>query len=38
MPTSNLANLFGRIVVGYSTPDPDPVDVNETKPEVKDCT
>jgi len=31
MPKSRLAKLFGQIIVGYSTPDPDPVDVNENK-------
>lgn len=32
MPASNLAKVFGPTVIGYSVPDPEPLQmINETK-------
>ena len=32
MPSSNLAKVFGPTVIGYSVPDPEPLQmINETK-------
>ncbi|XP_013403957.1 rac GTPase-activating protein 1 [Lingula anatina] len=36
MPASNLAKVFGPTVVGYSTPEPEPMQmINETKKQAK---